>query len=203
MSLLPSAEFHTTVAQLRQLPREGIPEVAFVGRSNAGKSTAINVLCNRKRLAFASRTPGRTQSLNYFSLHSGGVLAGFLVDTPGYGYAQAPKALKQEWDTLAGRYLNAREALQGVVLVLDSRREVTALDEALIQWVGPTVPILALATKSDKLTGNEFRRTRVVITATLAKICPDRVHHLVMFSSLDRRGVEDARTIIENWVTGA
>src|ERR671920_1795179 len=98
MSLLSSARFATTVAKFAQLPRGGLPEIAFVGRSNSGKSTGINLLCARRRLAFASRTPGRTQALNFFAVGPESEALAYLVDTPGYGYAQAPHELKSGWD---------------------------------------------------------------------------------------------------------
>ncbi len=108
MALLTTVRFHTTVAQQQQLPRGGPAEVAFIGRSNAGKSSAINAICQRRRLAFSSRTPGRTQALNFFALGKEPDTVGFLVDTPGYGYAAAPGAIRHGWDALAGRYLRSR-----------------------------------------------------------------------------------------------
>ncbi|MEI6546411.1 MAG: ribosome biogenesis GTP-binding protein YihA/YsxC, partial [Burkholderiales bacterium] len=135
MPLLLTARFHTTVALLHQMPREGLLEVAFVGRSNAGKSSAINVLCNRRRLAFASRTPGRTQALNYFAVGPVDQAVAYLVDTPGYGYASAPLETKRGWDQLAGEYLSSRPQLAGTVLMADIRRKLTDLDRRLLAWV--------------------------------------------------------------------
>src|SRR5690606_32796828 len=157
--LLTSAQFFTTVAQLQQLPATGLPEVAFVGRSNAGKSSAINKLCNRNRLAFASRPPGRTQALNYFSLGPpGGDFVAYLVDTPGYGYAAAPGEVRKQWNTLAGRYLGERAQLRGVVLMVDIRRLVGERDVDLLRWIAPDAPILVLLTKADKLARTHQRR---------------------------------------------
>ncbi len=201
MGLLSSARFATTVAKLAQLPRGGLPEIAFVGRSNAGKSTAINLLCGRRRLAFASRTPGRTQALNLFLVGPDAEPAGYLVDTPGYGYAQAPLELKRGWDRLAGRYLEVRETLHGVVLVMDIRRGVTALDEALLGWVPPGAPVLVLLTKADKLGTAEQRRTRREVAERLAGLgfAGDALH-LVTFSALSRQGLDEAGRIVESWL---
>lgn len=201
MSLLQTARFLTTVAQLRQLPRGGAPEVAFVGRSNAGKSSAINVLCQRRRLAFASRTPGRTQALNVFALGPAGEPpVACLVDTPGYGYAAAPQALKQQWDTLAGRYLQRREQLRGVVLILDIRREVTALDEALLGWAPTGAALLVVASKCDKLNRSQQARACGVITAAVKPLRPDGDFEVLAFSATTSQGVEQGRIIIERWL---
>lgn len=200
MSLLASARFHTTVAELRQLPRGGLPEVAFVGRSNAGKSTAINVLCSRRRLAFSSRTPGRTQALNFFAVGTGPEPVALLVDTPGYGYAAAPREVRADWDRLAGRYLHARDVLRGVVLMLDVRRGVTALDETLLGWLDPRAPLLALLTKADKLARGEQLRTRRQVAERLATVPGARPTEVVLFSALTRHGADDARAIIESWL---
>ncbi len=201
MSLLTSARFLTTVAQLRQLPAGHVPEVAFVGRSNAGKSTAINTLCNRRRLAFASRTPGRTQALNYFSVGPEvGAAVAYIVDTPGYGYASAPKEVKKEWDTLGGRYLQKREQLRGVVLIADIRRQITALDEALLAWAPPHAELLVLASKCDKLNLSEQALAARAISAKVATLRRGAPFKVQLFSALNRRGIDEARAIIEGWL---
>lgn len=201
MSLLQTARFLTTVAQLRQLPRGGVPEVAFVGRSNAGKSSAINVLCQRRRLAFASRTPGRTQALNFFALGPAGEPpVACLVDTPGYGYAAAPQALKQQWDGLAGRYLQHREPLRGVVLILDIRREVTALDEALLRWAPADAALLVIASKCDKLNRSQQAQARRSIIAAVTPFRPAGDFEVLAFSATTSQGVEQGRIIIERWL---
>ena len=130
MSLLHQARFFTTVNHLRDLPATAVPEVAFAGRSNAGKSTAINILCNQKRLAFSSKTPGRTQHINYFSVMPAKAEdpLGFLVDLPGYGYAEAPGETKSHWVHLLGDYVKARQQLAGLVIMMDARRPFTDLD---------------------------------------------------------------------------
>lgn len=204
-SLLTTARFATTVAKLAQLPREGLPEVAFVGRSNAGKSSAINALCQRRRLAFASKTPGRTQALNCFALGPEKLdhpLA-LLVDTPGYGFAAAPLELKREWDQLAGRYLQVRDALCAVVLVLDVRRGVTALDRALLGWIRPDVPVLVILTKSDKLGRAQQRQALDTVEAALREARLPNPISLLAFSSTNGLGLDQARAWLENMLADA
>jgi len=198
---LSTARFATTVARLSQLPEPHLAEVAFVGRSNAGKSSAINALCGQRRLAFASKTPGRTQALNYFALGPANAepLA-WLVDTPGYGYAAAPLEVKRGWDQLAGRYLAQRRTLAGVVLVLDIRRGLTALDRTLLDWIPPHVPILVLASKADKL-GNEQRAAAMrELEAALRETGRTNPLTLLSFSAIRRIGIDEAREIIAGWL---
>ena len=205
MPALPSARFHTTVAQLRQLPRDGVPEVAFIGRSNAGKSSAINALCRRRRLAFSSNTPGRTQALNYFAIgREGEPPEGFLVDMPGYGYAQAPGDVRRAWEGLAGRYLQDRPALCGAVLMVDIRRSFTDLDRRLLGWLPPTLPLLVLLTKSDKLGTAQQTAARRTALAELAEAHPRTGPTAVLlFSAQTRKGVDEARALIEGWFADA
>jgi GTP-binding protein len=200
MAALTSARFHTTVAALPQLPTADIPEIAFVGRSNAGKSTAINVLCNRRRLAFSSRTPGRTQSLNYFAVGPGEQIEGFLVDTPGYGYASAPLETKRAWDQLAGQYLQHRRQLAGVVLLADIRRELTELDLRLIDWIEPSIPLLVTLTKADKLGTQQRQVVLRSVRKTLAALRPESDDAVMLFSALDRSGRDEVLARIEGWL---
>jgi len=204
-SLLPTARFATTVAKLAQLPRDGLPEIAFVGRSNAGKSSAINALCRRKRLAFASKTPGRTQALNCFALgpESAPAPVALIVDTPGYGFAAAPLEVKRGWDQLAGRYLQIREALAAVVLVLDVRRGVTELDRALLRWLRPGVPVLVILTKSDKLGRAEQRKALDGVEAALREARLPNPISLLAFSSTTGLGVEQARAWLDDAISDA
>ncbi len=197
MSILLSARFHTTVAKLQQLPRTGLTEIAFAGRSNSGKSTAINVLCQRRRLAFSSRTPGRTQALNYFAIGPADEPSAYLVDTPGYGYAVAPLSVRSEWDALAGRYLGKRAELRGLVLAIDCRRLLTDLDRRLIGWVGPTMPLVILLTKSDKLGLTQRREAQRNVETELAQLRPESNNMVITFSATGRMGIEQARTAIE------
>ena len=200
MPLLPTARFHTTVAALHQLPRDGLVEVAFVGRSNAGKSSAINVLCNRKRLAFSSRTPGRTQALNYVTVGPEERPLGYLVDTPGYGYASAPLEMKRTWDQLAGQYLQKRPQLAGVVLLADIRRGLTDLDRRLIGWVPAGVRLSVTLTKSDKLSREQARKTQREVAAELARVRPGLGDLVMLFSALNRSGSDELAELVENWI---
>jgi GTP-binding protein len=203
MSLLHTARFHTTVAQARQLPQTSVAEVAFIGRSNAGKSSAINVLCQRRRLAFASNTPGRTQALNYFAVGREEAIDGFLVDMPGYGYAAAPGGVRATWDALAGRYLHERGPLRAAVLMLDIRRRLTERDGALLDWLGAQRPLLVLLTKSDKLGTAEQAAARRAVLTQLAQRRGHARDPVILFSATTRRGVDDARAVIEGWIRDA
>lgn len=195
MSLLRQARFFTTVDRLHQLPNLGLPELAFAGRSNAGKSTAINTITHQKRLAFASKTPGRTQHINFFAVGTHpddpAMPGGFLVDLPGYGYAQVARDSRSHWDETLGTYVRQRNELVGLVLMMDSRRPFTDLDLQLVRWFGETgKPIHVLLTKADKLNRNDRVQTLRKTDNTLRTIGD---HHTVqLFSALDRTGVDDA-----------
>lgn len=200
MPLLLTARFHTTVALLHQMPREGLLEVAFVGRSNAGKSSAINVLCNRRRLAFASRTPGRTQALNYFAVGPVDRAIAYLVDTPGYGYASAPLETKRGWDQLAGEYLSSRPQLAGTVLMADIRRKLTDLDRRLLAWVPDGVRLVVTLTKSDKLPRQQARQALRDVIDELEQLRPGADNKVLLFSALNRSGSDDLTAVVENWI---
>lgn len=195
MPLLQKAVFHTTVAQLRDLPTDSSLEVAFAGRSNAGKSSAINTLAGRVRLAFVSKTPGRTQHLNYFRLDEGK----YLVDLPGYGYAKAPVAIRSQWEGLIGPYLQMRSPLAGLVIIMDSRHPLTDLDRRMIDWFLPTGrPIHILLSKADKLSRQEATRTLRSVQAALKEIGgPISVQ---LFSSLKKTGIEEAESVLAGWL---
>ncbi|MEN9315085.1 MAG: hypothetical protein RIS35_1478 [Pseudomonadota bacterium] len=203
MPSLITARFFTTVAHRRQLPQGGIPEVAFIGRSNAGKSSAINVLCQRKRLAFSSRTPGRTQALNFFAVGRNESNDGFLVDMPGYGYAAAPGEVRHGWDALAGSYLSDRPPLCGAVLMVDIRRLLTDLDRRMLAWLPADLPVLVLLTKSDKFgTAQQTTALRTV----LQELAVDHGRadaRVILFSSVTRKGLDEARRLIEDWLETA
>jgi GTP-binding protein len=198
---LQSARFYTTVAKRNQIPPAQVPEVAFAGRSNAGKSSAINRICQRKRLAFASKTPGRTQALNYFAIGpENQPEQAFLVDTPGYGYASVPQEVKKDWQGLAGWYLNKRENLAGLVLMVDCRRLITQLDADLLNWVPAHVNRLILVTKADKLKQQAQRKTLTQIQDQYFELQPDTAATFLLFSSTKGQGVEQARSVIEEWL---
>jgi len=194
MGLFSQAAFYTTVNHIRDLPQHGGKEVAFVGRSNAGKSSAINTLANHVRLAYTSKTPGRTQHLNYFSLGSGN----FLVDLPGYGYAKVPPDVQQHWEALLGEYLQTREALCGLVVIMDSRHPLTPLDEQMLDWLAPTgKPVHVLLTKSDKLTRQQATLTLNRVKSHLAEHFP--FCSVQLFSSLKKIGTEETEAVIAGW----
>lgn len=202
MSLLHRASFSISAAQLDQLPPPGPPEVCFVGRSNAGKSTAINVLTNQRRLAFSSKTPGRTRLINMFGMPD--PLApeaplGYLVDLPGYGYASIAKHEREKWADILGGYLSQRASLAGIVLLLDIRRGVTDLDRRLADFIAPSGrPVLTLLTKADKLPYGQRMRQVFAVQKDLADI---GALNAVPFSATERFGLEEATTAIENWIS--
>ena len=194
MGLFSQAAFYTTVNHLRDLPQHGGREVAFVGRSNAGKSSAINTLANHTRLAFTSKTPGRTQHLNYFSLGNGN----FLVDLPGYGYAKVPPDVQKHWEELLGQYLQTRKALCGLVIIMDARHPLTPLDEQMLDWIAPTgLPVHILLTKSDKLSRQQATQTLMHVRSYLGEHFPFCTVQL--FSSLKKIGTDEAEAVIAKW----
>ena len=196
MPLFQKAVFHTTVANLRDLPTDSMREVAFAGRSNAGKSSAINTLAGRVRLAFVSKTPGRTQHLNYFTLAEGK----YFVDLPGYGYAKAPEEIRSQWEGLIGPYLSGREPLAGLVVIMDCRRPLTDLDRRLIDWFRPTGrPIHILLSKADKLSRQEQTKVLRGVQSELAT-WGEGLYSVQLFSSLKRSGVEEAERILAGWL---
>jgi GTP-binding protein len=197
MPLFQQAVFLTTVANLRDLPQDSVREVAFAGRSNAGKSSAINTLAGRVRLAYVSKTPGRTQHLNYFTLADGK----YFVDLPGYGYAKAPEAIRSQWEGLIGPYLSEREQLAGLVVIMDIRRPMTDLDLRLIDWFRPTGrPIHILLSKADKLSRQEQTKALRSVKAEVATWGDAELYSVQLFSSLKKTGVEEAEGVLANWL---
>jgi GTP-binding protein len=194
VGLFSQATFYTTVNHIKDLPLHGGKEVAFVGRSNAGKSSAINTLANHVRLAYTSKTPGRTQHLNYFSLSP----STFLVDLPGYGYAKVPPDVQKHWEALLGQYLQTREELSGLVVIMDSRHPLTALDEAMLTWFAPTgKPVHILLSKSDKLSRQQATLTLSRVKSHLAEHFPQC--SVQLFSSLKKLGMDEAEKVIAGW----
>jgi GTP-binding protein len=195
MSLFRNAQFEISVAKPNGLPPPGGPEVAFAGRSNAGKSSAINTLCDHVRLAFVSKTPGRTQLINFFRLRNGAVL----VDLPGYGYAEVPEAIRLQWQRLLEDYLTRRPNLVGLVLIMDSRHPLKDRDRVMIGWFAPSGrPIHVLLTKSDKLTRSEQAATLALVRKDLAPLGEQVTVQL--FSSLKKTGIEEAERIVGSWL---
>jgi GTP-binding protein len=198
MGLFSKAAFFTTVNQLRDLPLHGGREVAFVGRSNAGKSSAINTLANHTRLAYTSKTPGRTQHLNYFDLGENR----FLVDLPGYGYAKVPPDVKAHWENLLSEYLQTRQALCGLVVIMDCRHPMTELDLQMLSWFALTgKPVHVLLTKADKMSRQQAILTLNRVKLQLAKQFP--FCSVQLFSSLKKSGTDEAETVIAGWFMAA
>jgi GTP-binding protein len=187
MKAFSQATFLASSGGPTDMPPPGPPEIAFAGRSNVGKSSAINALLGRKRLAFTSKTPGRTQTINFFDLAN----SARLVDLPGYGYAKVPQALRAQWQSLVGSYVTSRDTLLGVVLVMDARHPLTTLDLQLIQFLGD-VRLLAVLSKADKLTRGEQAAVLKSVKASLQA-------EVRLFSSLTRQGVDECRDLLEHW----
>jgi len=194
---LHTAKFLTTAPQLHFLPPLQVPEIAFVGRSNAGKSTCINTLTQQKQLAFASKKPGRTQHINLFSLGKQGVTDAVLADLPGYGYAAVPKQDKIRWQQVMANYLVTRENLKAIVLMCDPRHGLTELDEVLLDVVRPRVEeglkFLVILTKADKLTRAEQSKALSIMQLQAGG------GEVRLFSATKRQGVEEVATLLWQW----
>lgn len=196
MSTYPNVKFVTSAAEASQLLPDLGREVAFAGRSNAGKSTAINAITQRAGLARVSRTPGRTQLINFFELAPNLRL----VDLPGYGFAKVPESVRARWLGLLQHYFNVRESLVGLVLIVDSRRGLAAQDVAMLEWVlarGRMAHVLL--TKADKLNRQEAQR---VLGATRTA-CADTAVTAQLFSAHAKKGFEEARTVLDRWLSAA
>lgn len=200
LTWLHTARFFTTAAQLTGLPPPDLPEIAFVGRSNAGKSTAINTLTQQKRLAFASRTPGRTQHINLFAVGRQRRDEALLADLPGYGYASVPQEAKHRWQQVMAAYLRTRKNLVGVVLLADPRHGVTPLDDILLDVLRERVEsglhLMLLLTKADKLNRSERAKALSIARVQVGGAT------VRMFSSTKRIGVEETALDIYRWSEG-
>ena len=200
-----TARFLTTAAQLVHLPEGDMPEIAFVGRSNAGKSTAINRLAQQKRLAFASRTPGRTQHINLFEVGPKDAPDALFADLPGYGYAAVERAAKLRWQEVMADYLQSRRSLHGVVLMIDSRLGFTDLDRRLLELLAPRlgggqVRLLALLTKADKLNRRDAQAALQAAQALLGEVAPEGADiGVTLFSALSRQGLADVAEVLHGW----
>lgn len=203
-----TARFAITAAQLDQLPAPGLPEVAFVGRSNAGKSSAINALAQHKRLAFSSRTPGRTQHINLFELGPKAAPDALFADLPGYGYAAVERGAKLRWQRVMADYLQRRGSLAGIVLLVDARLGLTDLDERLLALVTPrlaggAVRLLVLLTKADKLNRRErqaaLARCESLLGGVAAQAGDGADIGVSLFSALSREGLADAAELLHGW----
>ncbi|QRN41031.1 MAG: YihA family ribosome biogenesis GTP-binding protein [Neisseriaceae bacterium] len=189
-------KFFTTVNYLKDLPIVD-REIAFVGRSNAGKSSVINILTGRNRLAYVSKTPGRTQHINYFQLKNGD----FMVDLPGYGYAAVPESVRKHWVDLLGNYLVSREAILGLVMIMDSRHPLKELDKVMLDFFFPRrLPVHILLSKADKLSRQEQMRTLFMVKKALQSWLSDGMQLSVqLFSSLKKTGIEEVEEIVGSW----
>lgn len=192
---LSKASFTISAPDIRRLPEDSGIEVAFAGRSNAGKSSALNTLTNQRGLARISKTPGRTQLINVFEVSDNRRL----IDLPGYGFAKVPLEMKKKWQKALGEYLEKRESLKGLVVLMDIRHPLKDLDMDLIQWAADgELPVLALLTKSDKLSQGKRSAEVLKVKNELDKLGADiRVQ---AFSSLKRTGSEQADAIICDWL---
>lgn len=200
LAWMHTARFLTTAPKLEFLPPHEHPEIAFVGRSNAGKSTCINTLTQQKRLAFASKTPGRTQSINLFALGKQGTTDAVLADLPGYGYAAVPRQDKLRWQQVMANYLVSRPNLRGVVLLCDPRHGLTELDEILLEVIRPRVEdglkFLVLLTKADKLSRSEAAKALSIARLQTAG------GEVKLFSALKRQGVGETALLLWHWTHG-
>lgn len=201
MSILQNVSFVISTNHFDELPSDSGREIAFAGRSNAGKSSAINTLTNKTRLAFVSKQPGRTQLINFFKIKD----MQSLVDLPGYGFAKVPKPMKDHWRKLLPKYLQERKSLIGLVLVVDIRRELTELDTQMLDWFAPQKkPIHVLLTKSDKVSKDKSLRTLNKINNELKEKWGRKFNvecSAQLFSSLKKQGIEKATEKIEQWLT--
>ena len=197
MGWMHTARFLTTAPQLQFLPTLALPEIAFVGRSNAGKSTCINTLTQQHRLAFASKTPGRTQSINLFALGKQGLDDAVLADLPGYGYAAVPKQDKLRWQRVMANYLVTRENLRAVVLMCDPRHGLTELDDILLEVIRPRVEqglkFLIVLTKADKLTRAEANKALAIARLQAGG------GEVRLFSALKKQGVDEVAQLLWQW----
>jgi len=194
---LHTARFLTTAPELHFLPALDVPEFAFVGRSNAGKSTCINTLTQQKQLAFASKKPGRTQHINLFALGKQGVTDAVLTDLPGYGYAAVPRQDKIRWQQVMANYLVTRENLKGIVLMCDPRHGLTELDEILLDIIRPRVAdglkFLVILTKADKLTRVEQNKALSIMKLQAGG------GEVRLFSATKRQGIDEVSLLLWQW----
>jgi GTP-binding protein len=202
-----SARFLVTASRLHELPEPGLPEVAFVGRSNAGKSSAINALAHHRRLAFASKTPGRTQHINLFALGPADAPDAIWVDLPGYGFAAVEREAKQRWQAVVADYLAQRDELAGLVMLVDARHGFTVLDHQLLDYVAPRVAsgevrLLVLLTKADKISRRDGQRALAQAQQVLGTIATEHSDiGVTLFSALSGLGQDDAALALREWTS--
>lgn len=194
MSHYQSAKFLISAPDISHLKDDSGVEVAFAGRSNAGKSTALNCLTRQKNLARTSKTPGRTQLINVFQLDE----QRRLIDLPGYGYAQVPLKMKEKWQRALGEYLQKRQSLKGLVVLMDIRHPFKDLDQELIHWaVASEIPVLALLTKADKLKSGKQKSQLLMAREAALAFCGDVTVHV--FSALKGKGLHELESVLDHW----
>ena len=192
-----AAHFLTSAHRLDQLPADAGAEIAFAGRSNAGKSSALNAICDQQGLARTSKTPGRTQQLVVFPLD----YTHRLIDLPGYGYAKVPEKLRAHWRAVIDAYLRTRQSLRGIVLVMDARHPLREFDRMMLEFAQATGRAsLCLLTKSDKLSRGEAARVLLAVRKEIGLLAPDAQAQL--FSSLNGSGIAEARAVLSGWLFG-
>ncbi len=191
-----SATFQTSVPDASLAPDDKGAEVAFAGRSNAGKSSALNALTDQKALARTSKMPGRTQQINFFLLASGQRL----VDLPGYGFAKVPQAMKDKWQRNMADYLQSRASLRGLIMLMDCRHPLTDYDQQMLRWcAGVDLPVHVLLTKADKLKRGPASNNLLAVRKHLPGFHPHA--SVQLFSSLKKTGVDEARRMLDSWLT--
>lgn len=197
-----AAHFLTSAPSIKECPAETGAEVAFAGRSNAGKSSAINTLTHNGKLARTSKTPGRTQQINFFSLTDSADMR--LVDLPGYGYAKVPKEVKKQWQNHLSEYLYQRQCLRGLVLLMDIRHPMQEFDSMMINWaVDAGMPVHALLTKSDKLKRGAAKAVLLKFQQHMREAEVDDLVSAQLFSSLKKEGVENLQEVLSAWLAAA
>jgi GTP-binding protein len=193
--LYHKAHFTQSSQRPADMPGETLPEVAFAGRSNAGKSSALNALCQQKALARTSKTPGRTQLINFFAIDE----VGFLVDLPGYGFAKVPEAVRRQWTELIEYYLAERRTLKGVILMMDIRHPLKDLDWQMIDWCeASSVPVHILLTKADKLKRGAASTALIQVRKALKEQGSGAT--IQLFSAPKREGVDQAHAVLDHWL---
>ena len=197
-----NTHFEISASRMNECPGASVPEIVFAGRSNSGKSSAINTLCKQRQLAYASKMPGRTQLLNFFSVIEKGEMIARLVDLPGYGFAQLAQTSQSAWDRELGGYLANRGSLRGCVMIADCRRGLLELDHALLKWVGErNMPVHVLLSKADKLTRQE---QVLCLRETDKALAPHRINGNIittqLWSALKKTGVENFEKQLSAWV---
>ncbi len=191
-----SARFLISASRLDECPPDFGAEIAFAGRSNAGKSSALNTITANGKLARTSKTPGRTRLINFFTLNREGCR---LVDLPGYGYAKVSRDMKDDWQKHLGHYLNDRRSLRGLVLVMDIRHPLTDFDQMMVDWCEHNqLPLMILATKADKLKFGQAKTAMLGIGKKLKGV--SCLEHLIMFSATSKQGVEECRDALTGWL---